>query len=77
MGRAAVIGPEHRVSGWSLAGVLVCPAHTAEQAVAAWTTLPDDVVLVLLGAQAAEAVQAVATADAPGAPRRLRAVLPP
>ncbi len=74
MGRAAVIGPEHRVAGWALAGVLVCPAETAEAGVEAWTGLPDDVVLVLITADVAAALRA---AEVPACPGRLRAVLPP
>jgi vacuolar-type H+-ATPase subunit F/Vma7 len=73
VGHAAVIGPEHRVAGWSLAGVLVRPAATPAEAVAAWAVLPDDVVLVLLTPQAAAAVEA---ADTPRTTPRLRAVLP-
>jgi hypothetical protein len=69
-----VIGPEHRVSGWALAGVLVRPAETAEAGVEAWTGLPDDVVLVLVTADVAAALHA---AGVPACPGRLRAVLPP
>jgi len=74
VGRAAVIGTEHRVAGWSLAGVLVRPAESPAAAVAAWTALPDDVVLVLL---TTDADAALAAAQVPPSPGRLRAVLPP
>jgi hypothetical protein len=69
-----VIGPEHRVAGWALAGVLVRPAETAQAGVEAWTRLPDDVVLVLVTADIAAAL---GTADVATPPGRLRAVLPP
>ena len=74
MGRAAAVGEEHRVAGWALAGTLVVPAATPADAVAAYESLPDDVVLVLLTEQAEAAVAASSLGAAPG---RLRVVLPP
>jgi vacuolar-type H+-ATPase subunit F/Vma7 len=74
VGRAAAVGDEHRVAGWALAGVLVVPAATPADAVAAYRRLPDDVVLVLLTEQAEAAVAASGLAAASGP---LRVVLPP
>jgi vacuolar-type H+-ATPase subunit F/Vma7 len=54
--RVAVIGAGPRVGGYALAGVLVVEAATAAGVRAAWRDLPADVGLVLLTAEAAEAL---------------------
>ena len=56
IGRIAVIGAEPQVAGFALAGALTVPARTAEDARAAWAALPTDVALVVLTADAAEAL---------------------
>jgi hypothetical protein len=69
-----VLGAEPRVVGWALAGVLPVPVGTRDEARAAWAALPGDVALVLLTADAAEALAAELadpTSD------RLTAVMPP
>jgi vacuolar-type H+-ATPase subunit F/Vma7 len=53
MSRAAVIGETVRVQGYALAGAVVYPAEDADQARAAWRSLPPDIVVVVLTAQAA------------------------
>jgi vacuolar-type H+-ATPase subunit F/Vma7 len=57
MGRIAAIGAEAEVRGFGLAGVLVLPAEDDEAARAAWRALPADVALVILGPDAAAAVE--------------------
>jgi hypothetical protein len=52
-GRAAVIGEPLRISGYGLAGALLCPASSAADAVRAWRDLPRDVAVVLLTPDAA------------------------
>lgn len=73
MGRVAVLGEEPRIQGFALAGALVVPAATADAVRAAWAGLPEDVVLVVLTAAAAEALD-----GGPGDPdgTRLTAVMP-
>lgn len=66
MGRVAVLGEQHRVQGFALAGALVLVAETPEAARAAWTDLPTDVTVVVLTAAAAAAVGP--TAPGPGPP---------
>jgi vacuolar-type H+-ATPase subunit F/Vma7 len=51
--RAAVIGEAVRVQGYALAGAVVYPAEDAEQARAAWRSLPPDTAVVVLTARAA------------------------
>jgi len=85
--RVAVIGDGVRVSGYALAGALVCPAANREEARAAWAALPPDIAVVILTADAAAwlaglAGPAAATAAGgrAGLPRRrdvLPVVLPP
>ena len=53
MARVAVIGEGVRVSGFTLAGAIVCPADSREQARQAWRSLPSDVAVVVLTPQAA------------------------
>jgi len=53
MSRAAVIGEMVRVQGYVLAGAVVYPAEDAEQARAAWRSLPPDIAVVMLTARAA------------------------
>lgn len=53
MARIAVIGEGVRVSGFALAGAIVCPAEGREQARQAWRSLPPGVALVVLTPQAA------------------------
>ena len=53
MSRAAVIGETVRIQGYVLAGAVVYPAEDADQARAAWRSLPPDIAVVVLTAQAA------------------------
>ena len=53
MGRVAVIGEETAVSGYALAGVLVLPAEGDDAVHGAWSSLPDDVQVVILTSAAA------------------------
>ena len=68
MSRAAVIGEMVRVQGYVLAGAVVYPAEDAEQARAAWRSLPPDIAVVMLTARAAAWLGA--------APPRREGVLP-
>jgi vacuolar-type H+-ATPase subunit F/Vma7 len=52
MSRAAVIGEMVRVQGYVLAGAVVYAAEDAEQARAAWRSLPPDIAVVMLTARA-------------------------
>jgi vacuolar-type H+-ATPase subunit F/Vma7 len=73
-GRIAALGEATRVAGYRLAGVLTVPVGTPEQTRAAWAALPADVVLVVLTAEAAEAL---GDDLARPATDRLVAVMPP
>ena len=53
MSRAAVIGEAVRVQGYALAGAVVYPAEDADQARAAWRSLPPDTAVVVLTARTA------------------------
>lgn len=53
MSRAAVIGEPARTAGFALAGALVYPAETPDEARAAWAGLPADVAVVILTPRAA------------------------
>ncbi len=52
MSRAVAIGHGLRLGGYALAGVEVLHAPDAEAARAAWETLPEDVALLVLDAEA-------------------------
>ena len=51
MSRAAVIGEALRVQGFALAGALVYPAESPDEACAAWQALPPDVAVLILTAE--------------------------
>ncbi len=51
--RAAVIGEPLRISGYGLAGAVLCPVSGAADAVRAWRELPRDVAVVVLTQDAA------------------------
>lgn len=51
--RVAVIGSELRVAGYAMAGALVYPAESREETRAAWASLPADVEVAVLTAEAA------------------------
>lgn len=68
--QVAAIGRLVDIAGFGLAGVLVEGAETAEEARAAWARLPAAVGLVILGADAADALPAADTAG------RLTVVVP-
>ncbi len=53
MSRAAVIGESARTAGFALAGALVFPAGSADEARAAWSLLPADVAVLVLTPRAA------------------------
>lgn len=67
----AVLGEPVRVDGYALAGAMVCPAESAQEARIAWAALPDDVALVVLTPMAA-----VALGDELGHSRVLTVVMP-
>ncbi len=56
MARVAVVGELTRVQGFALAGALVLVAEDAQAARAAWSSLADDVAVVVLTPQAAAAL---------------------
>ena len=62
MGRVAVIGEETVVSGYALAGVLVLPAEGDDAVHGAWSSLPDDVQVVILSSAAARTLGGARTA---------------
>jgi len=51
--RAAVVGESSRVQGYALAGAVVYPAEDEAGVRAAWRSLPADVGIVIVTAQAA------------------------
>jgi vacuolar-type H+-ATPase subunit F/Vma7 len=51
--RAAVIGEAVRTAGFALAGAIVLPAETSDEARAAWRSLPADIAVVVLTPRAA------------------------
>jgi vacuolar-type H+-ATPase subunit F/Vma7 len=53
MSQAAVIGESARTAGFALAGALVFPAETRDEARAAWSSLPADVAVLVLTPRAA------------------------
>jgi vacuolar-type H+-ATPase subunit F/Vma7 len=53
MAQAAVIGEATRTAGFALAGALVFPASNADEARAAWSSLPADVAVLVLTPRAA------------------------
>ena len=63
MGRVAVIGEETAVSGYALAGVLVLPAEDDAAVHGAWSSLPDDVQVVILTSAAARTLGGARTAN--------------
>jgi vacuolar-type H+-ATPase subunit F/Vma7 len=73
MSRAAVIGEMVRVQGYVLAGAVVHAAEDAEQARAAWRSLPPDIAVVMLTARA----EAWLGAAAPRREGVLLVVMPP
>ncbi|WP_431933177.1 V-type ATP synthase subunit F [Nonomuraea jabiensis] len=70
MATVAVIGETVRVAGFRLAGAVVLPADTPEAARTAWASLGDDVAVVILTPEAAEAVSEKAR-------ERMTVVMPP
>ena len=73
MSQAAVIGESARTAGFALAGALVFPAENADEAHAAWSSLPADVAVLVLTPHAAAWL-----GTAPRARRdMLLAVMPP
>jgi vacuolar-type H+-ATPase subunit F/Vma7 len=53
MARAAVIGEAVRTAGFALAGAIVLPAESPEEAQAAWDSLPADIAVLVLTPRAA------------------------
>ena len=73
MAQAAVIGEATRTAGFALAGALVFPAENADEAHAAWSSLPAAVAVLVLTPRAAAWL-----GTAPQARRNvLLAVMPP
>jgi vacuolar-type H+-ATPase subunit F/Vma7 len=56
MARVAVVGELTRVQGFALAGALVLPAEDAEAVRAAWSSLDEEVAVVVLTPAAAAAL---------------------
>jgi len=54
MGRIVAIGEEARIVGFTLAGVVLCPADDSGAVRAAWRDLRTDDALVILTGSAAE-----------------------
>ena len=71
MNRVAVLGDPAVVRGWGLAGLLVVGASGAEQVRTRWRGLPPEVRLVILTAEAAEALRTEVAASG-----RMVAILP-
>ncbi|MEU7059120.1 hypothetical protein [Streptomyces sp. NPDC046197] len=74
MGTVAAIGTRTGVCGLALAGVDVLVAEDPDAVRRAWRTLPATVSLVILTAEAAEALGSAATAPDPSRP--LTVVMP-
>ena len=72
MTQVAAIGRPSEVAGLALAGALVRPARTTEEARAAWQSLPAEVGIVILTEETARAV--AEERDRPRAP--LSVVMP-
>ena len=73
MARAAVIGEAVRTAGFALAGAVVLPAESPEEARAAWDSLPADIAVLVLTPRAADWL-----GEAPKSRRDvLLAVMPP
>lgn len=53
MAQVAAIGEELRIQGLALAGVITCPAETAEDNRSAWRSLGDETAVVILTPRAA------------------------
>jgi len=53
MARAVVIGEAVRTAGFALAGAVVLPAESLEEARAAWDSLPADTAVLVLTPRAA------------------------
>jgi vacuolar-type H+-ATPase subunit F/Vma7 len=70
MSTIAVLGEQHRVEGFALAGATVLDAADADSVRDAWARLPDDVAVVVLTPAAADALEDVVQE------RPLRVVLP-
>jgi vacuolar-type H+-ATPase subunit F/Vma7 len=62
VGSVAVIGEETAVSGFALAGALVLPAEGEDAVHRAWSSLPDDVEVVIVTSQAARHLGGARTA---------------
>lgn len=56
MSTVAAIGTSAQVAGFALGGARVFPADSAAQVRVAWQALPDDVAVVILTEDAADAV---------------------
>jgi vacuolar-type H+-ATPase subunit F/Vma7 len=56
MGLLVVLGEKARVDGFALGGATVIPAESPDAVRRAWTSLPDDVTVVVLTHQAAGAL---------------------
>lgn len=72
MARVAVLGERVVVGGYSLAGALVLAADTEDQVRRAWSTLPEDVGVVVLSPRAAQVLGDQARSDG----SRLTVVIP-
>ncbi|MGO9081360.1 MAG: V-type ATP synthase subunit F [Streptosporangiaceae bacterium] len=67
MSRVAVLGDELQIQGFALAGAVLCPAADAAAARAACRSLPADVAVLVLTAQAARWLGGATAAELPAA----------
>jgi vacuolar-type H+-ATPase subunit F/Vma7 len=65
MGLLVVLGEAARVEGFALGGATVIPAEGPDAVRRAWESLPDDVAVVVLTGQAADALQGRTTREVP------------
>jgi vacuolar-type H+-ATPase subunit F/Vma7 len=72
-GRVAVLGERSEVAGYALAGAVVLEAEDSAAVDAQWAGLPDDIVVVVVGAAAARHLGERRTRE--GSP--LTVVMPP
>jgi vacuolar-type H+-ATPase subunit F/Vma7 len=61
--KVAAIGSLAQVAGFGLAGAVVLPAEDGTEALAAWESLDDDYVVVILTATAASGIGAETTSQ--------------
>jgi vacuolar-type H+-ATPase subunit F/Vma7 len=63
MSRVAVLGERARVEGYRLGGAVVLCAEDADEVHAVWSSLPEDIAVVVLTPAAARALGAAGSAS--------------